>query len=154
MTAWLLRRWSWVGRHRLLSGWSVGLLAVLSVSGGALFGASRQNNAAFAQNQPAASRAAAVRPNAVLVEAVVLAKRPNGFLARTRAGDLLLVRTAPGTTYRRKNKAATSAVLTRGARVLILGRPGARANVFNARTVSIQGQIALPAANDDGAPAQ
>lgn len=154
MTAWLLRRWRWVGGHRLLSGWLIGLLGVLSVSGGVVFGASREGGAGFALNQPAASGMATVRPGAVLVEAVVLGKRPNGFIARTRAGDLLLVRTAPATTYRKKNKPATNAVLTRGARVLILGRPGARAGVFNARTVAVRGQVALPIARDDGGPAQ
>jgi hypothetical protein len=89
---------------------------------------------------------AVAKPRAIAVEAVVMGRHPAGFVARTRTGDLLLVRTNDSTTYRLKGKDADAAVVRRGARVLILGRTTDRERVIRARVVAIRGMVRPTAA--------
>jgi hypothetical protein len=139
MTDRLIRLWGWIGGHRLLAGWAVAMLGMAAFSGGIALGAARQ---------PAAHRAAGGEATAKLettaVEAIVMGKRPNGFVARTRSGDLLVVRTNDATTYHLKNKPADVNAVRRGAIVLVLGRPAPREGVMYANAVSVRGQARSP----------
>jgi hypothetical protein len=140
MTDRLLRPWSWVARHHLLTGWLVAALGAVVFLSGIVLGAARAEPVPFRDS----TATTLARPRTSVVEAVITGRRPAGFVARTRAGDLLLVRTTDATTYRRGGRPAQATNVRRGTRVLIIGRPGAREGVVVARAVAILGQLRSP----------
>ncbi len=141
MTARLVRWWAWVGEHRLLAGWLVAALGLSLFGGGVALGASLESPRAL---RAVTAPPAIAKPQAVSVEAVVLGRRPTGFVARTRAGELLVVRTDESTTYRLKGKDADATAIRRGARVLILGRTTNQERAIRARVVAVRGMIRSP----------
>ena len=143
MTGRLIRWWAWVGEHRLLAGWAIAMLSLALFGTGVALGATLESPRAL---QAVAAPPAIAKPRAVSVEAVVMGRRPNGFVARTRTGDLLVVRTNESTTYRLKGKVADVTAIRRGARVLILGRTINREQVIRARVVAVRGMVRPPAA--------
>ena len=138
MTGWLLTLWLAVARHDRLTGWLAAVLGTLALAGGATLGAARTDPPAFTDSVSTAT----VVPRRAGVAAVVVARRPAGFLVRTRDGDLLLVRTTERTAYRQRGQPADPALVRRGTRVLVLGRPAPREGVLIARAVVILGQPA------------
>ena len=139
MTDWSIRLWSWVGAHRLLAGWAAAVLCLTAFSGGIALGAAREQPAPFQQR----ARPALARPDSGLVTALVIGRRGASLITRTREGDLLIVRTAERTVYRRRNADADASVVRRGARVLVLGRP-AEPGVLSARMIVVRGQRRSP----------
>jgi hypothetical protein len=145
MTDRLIRTWSWVAGHRLAAGWGAVLLALVLLGGGLGLGAAWDARPDFQPPIAEAEETAFVRPASTAVEAVIMGRRPNGFVARTRAGDLLLIRTSPQTTYRLRGRPAEAAAVRRGAIVVVLGRPDAVERAINARAIAVRGQIRPPA---------
>ena len=139
MTDRLIRLWSWVGAHRLLVGWAVALLCATAFGGGIALGAGREQPAGFEER----ARPALARPTRGLVTAVVVGKRGSTLITRTRQGDLLSVRTAESTTYRRKRTDVDASIVRRGTRVQVLGRP-AEPGVLRARVILVRGQSRSP----------
>jgi len=144
MTDRLIRGWGWVGVHRFLVGWAVAMLGLVAFSGGIAFGAARETAPSPALRPGPVETVARVQSTAV--EAVVIGRRPNGWVVRTRTDELLIVRTSDATTYRLKNKPADANAVRRGAKVLILGRPAPREGVMIARVIAVRGQIRNPVA--------
>ena len=137
MTERLIRWWAWIGRRRLFAGWAVAMLGLLTFGGGIALGATREQPSTFTE-----ARAATVgiaRPRTTAIEALIVGRRPAGFIARTRTGDLLVVRTTEATTYRRRGRDVDAAAVRRGARVFILGRPAAAAGAIVARVGAVRG---------------
>lgn len=141
MTRRLVRWWAWIGEHRVLAGWVIGVVGVVAFGGGVALGAARE---APEPLQSVAVPPAVVRPRAVSIEAVVLARRPNGFIARAANGDLVLVRTTEATRYRLKGGASDATAVRDGARVLVVGRPTNRVGVVRAHVVAVRGMAAPP----------
>lgn len=148
MTARLVAWWTWAGRHRQLLGWCTAAVYLAVFSGGVALGATRVQDSGF--REPGVTPAALARRSARSVEVVVIGTRPTGLVTRTRDGDLLFVRTPPGTVFRQRGKAAEASAVTRGSKLVVLGRPGARAGVMIARTVAIRGRVALAAPTSEG----
>lgn len=139
MSATMLRLWTWVARHRMVSGWLAALLAVVAFVGGISLGATRAQGSAF--REPGLTPAAIARTRATTVEVVVMGKRANTLVTRTRDGDQLIIRTTPRTVYRRDGTVVDAASVRRGQRLLILGRPTLREGVMEAHTVAIRGVV-------------
>lgn len=135
----LVALWSWLGVHRLLAGWAAALAGLALCGGGIALGASGAEDGAFA-GPPAVAGAVtgpATSPPG-RVEAVVIARRPRGYLARTRAGDLVLIRVDARTRFRALGRAADATAVQRNTVVVVQGAPGARAGVFRARVVAVR----------------
>jgi hypothetical protein len=131
-----------VGEHRLSAGWLLAAVGLALFGGGVALGATRESPRVL---HAVAAPPTIAKPQAVSVEAVVMGRRPTGFIARTRAGDLVVVRTDESTTYRLKGKDADANAIRRGARVLILGRTTNQERVIRARVVTVRGMIPPPA---------
>jgi hypothetical protein len=129
----LIGIWRWVGSHRLLAGWIVAALAVLTFSGGVALGAASEQ--ATPLTVDAVDRPA--HKVSTVVEAVILGRQGATLVARTRNGDMLYIRTHEATRYRLRNKAADAAVVQRGARVVIVGRPLGE-GLIRARSISVR----------------
>lgn len=145
----MLRAWGWVARRRLLAGWSIALVCLAVFGGGVTLGA-REGP------RPAGSADGAARVRMPVVEARVIGRRDGGLVARTRAGDLLLVRTTDRTTYRFRGQQTDAGAVRRGARIAVVGRPGA-AGVIVARVIVVRHQPAGTGRRpppDAGAPAE
>ena len=139
MTDRLIRLWRWVGMHRLLAGWAVGVLCIAAFSGGIALGATREPPPA----PPQQAAPALARPESGFVAALVMGRRGTTLITRTRDGDLLLVRTDESTTYRRRNRDTDARSVRRGTQVMVLGRvvePG----ILHARVILVRGQRPSP----------
>jgi hypothetical protein len=144
MTERLIRLWRWVGAHRLLAGWAVGALGIALFSGGAALGATSE------QAVPLGLRLSGVRARNVptVVEAVVVGRQGANVLARTRDGDLLVIRTTDATRYRIRNRKADASAVRRGARVIVVGRPLGE-GIIRARAISVRGRVPLAGASNE-----
>ena len=138
MTERLIRLWRWVGAHRLLAGWGVGALSIALFSGGVALGAASEQPAPPGQR---VSGAQARNPSTV-VEAVILGRQGATIAARTRAGDLLFIRTTESTRYRIRRQEADASAIRRGARVIVVGRPLGD-GMIRARAISVRGRVRL-----------
>jgi hypothetical protein len=129
----LIGVWHWVGAHRLLAGWVVAALAVLTFGGGVALGAASEQPAPVAVD--AGDRPA--RKVSTVVEAVILGRQGATLVARTRDGELLYIRTHEATRYRLRNRAADATVVRRGSRVVVVGRPIGD-GLIRARAISVR----------------
>jgi hypothetical protein len=138
MTERLIRVWRWVGAHRLLAGWVVGALGIAVFSGGIALGATSEPAA------PLGLRVSGERARNVptVVEAVVLGRQGANVIARTRDGDLLVIRTTDATRYRARNRKADASAVRRGARVIVVGRPLGE-GIIRARAISVRDRVPL-----------
>jgi len=138
MTERLIRFWEWVSGHRLVAGWAVALLGVAALGGGTALGAARAHPGGFPEREePPVARA-----TTTVVEAVVMGRRGNTLITRTRTGELLRVRVVEATKYRVKNKPADASAVRRGARVVIVGRPLGE-GLMRARAISVRGRVPM-----------
>lgn len=146
MTKRLVRVWAWVGGHRLLAGWLAAMLGLLTLGSGVALGATR-DAAPIVETLPDGAANGqppkVVAPKSAAVEAVIVGRRPQAILARTKQGDFIRIRTNENTVYKRGAKAMERDELRRGMRIVVLGRPNQAEGVMTARSVTVRGMIKM-----------
>jgi len=134
----------------MLAGWAVALFGVMLLSGGVALGAARGDGARFT----ARADAPATRVASTALEAVIVGRRGENFIARTAGGEMLVIHTDAKTKFRLKGDAADQSVVRRGARVIVIGRP-AGAGALRARVIAVRRPARSPTQPPDAvAPSQ